>query len=420
MYSYVRAIARLSQDNAHWEDTDLQSMTTYDIATKYNGAYVVLNHPLIVGDVTWNLKDSQQELVMYAGTLSQFLVDLEDTTLPVTAGVPKIDRKHAIFGDAVEAGFIPQCSDFFLGNNGVGLPPDSLDHATLTHEDSPDYVGMRETMLANVNGFYHFTDANSSGFHIVDANKTRMKSNRNYIGLYSFGAIGKMSFERITEDMLVFDKDPEDKIREIHVKCSQVQCGKKAFLVLGGYLLVPDQETLAVTSPGVLSLRAKRYPFAERYHESFETIEMPGISFPNIPDNPGFVVRDRFLEEEFLKAYFTLSQSFVVFLDVEDLIYERDYLERDVAPHTYLQYQNRPRYPLVVGMGRHDVYWQQHEARVWVLRGDRCIRENRMSATLPSEDRPCFDDALVSGHPEEYSSAFFLKMSRETVEIKVE
>lgn len=419
MYSYVRAIAQKNEDNAHWEEVDLKDELLYEIFPKYKGVYIVLSHPIVVGDLTLNLYDLYNELSTYQGTLAQWLVANDDGAIPTTAGVPVIERKHATYCDAHQAGFSVVASNRLLGDNGIGQPVASLPDALVRHPNGIDYEEMRSTMLAQVNGLYHFTDFNSSGYHIIDANKTRMKSNRNYVGLYSFGAIGKMTLEPITEDMLVFEEGTDGLIRQVHVKCKNGLCGKKAFMVLGGYILMPDDATLVVNTPGVMTLKTRRYPFAERYHESYDTIEMPGIDFPKVDDNPGLVVRDLFLKEAFLKAYFTLSQSFVVILDVDELIYEREYVERDKVPHTYLSYKP-PRYPLVVGRGRHDTYWTQEEAQVWVLRGDRCITDTQMSGTVSAAERPYFDDSLYGYRAQTLSQAFLLKISKEEVTIKVE
>lgn len=417
MYTYVRAIAQLNESQAYWLETDLSQVPMNKIAQDYSGAYVVLTHPLILGELTWNMFDGVVDLTKTSETLEAFLVSNGNKTLPVVEGSPIVDRKHAVFGDALAADFTIKASDFTKGDNGENLPDARKPHATLTHAEHTDYVEMHKRMLANVNGFYHRTDANSKGFHIVDANKTRRKSNKNFVGLYSFGPIGQFEIEPITEDMLVFERNAQNEISQVHVKCKNGLCGKKVFIILGGYLNWPDDAGFAVNTPGVLSMQVARYPWAERYFESFETIEMPGVNFPKVSSNPGFVARDYFRSEEFLKAYFTLSQSFMVVVDTPSMIFDREYPEVDQVPFTYFSYK-RPRYPLVVSSGKHEVYWYQEEDGVWLLRGYDGKRKHYMFQTAPLLDMPCFDDSLYKGWAEDLTQAFFLKITKETVEVK--
>lgn len=417
MYTYVRAIAQKNEADAHWEETDLSQMLLIDIAKNYTGAYVVLSHPLVIGDLTLDMFHPSVPLQSYQGTVELFLTANGDGALPTVEGEPIIEKNHAVYGDALGADFRIIRSDFTKGDNGETLPDALRPHATLRHEDDADYLAMHKRMLANVNGFYHLTTANSKGFHIVDANKTRRKSKKNYVGLFSFGPIGQISLEPITEDMVSFERDSQDRIVNVHVKCASEMCGKKAFIVIGGYLSWPDGERINVNTPGVMSVAVRRYPWAERYFESFETIDMPGINLPKVDHNPGFVVRDYFYSEEFLKAYFTLSQSFIVVVDTPSMIYEREYPERDNVPFTYFTYR-RPRYPLVVASGKHEVYWSQEEAGAWVLRGYDGKRKHYMMQTTPEQDRPCFDDGLYGGNPEDFTEAYFLKITKEVVKIK--
>lgn len=419
MYTYQRAIGLARQTNASWQEIDLTNLHLSSLWATYRDVYAVLTHPAEIEELSFRLTDKSVELSLFDGTLPQYLASLGDGSLPTERGVPVINRAHAVYGDVLMTEFIPQTSNYLLGD-GVELGNEDKPHATLTTPESydTDYREMRDNCLVNVNGFYHFTDANSKGLHVVEANKTRTRSGKNFMGFYNFGPIGKLDYAKITPEMLAFEKDQDDVVGRVYVKTGLDFSETTPALVLGGYLILQQDEVLDIVSPGVLSLRMLRYPLLERYHESQPFFDFSEFGQTYDPDDPTKVVENELYSETFLTKYFTMSQSFIVNIEAQGILTERKYPERDGVPNTFMYYE-RPKYPLVVGCGRHDPYWVQEEAGVFQIRCMDSVKSTQMHLKAPRNSRPIADNSLYPGRAQRAGYGYFLSLVKERIEIVV-
>jgi hypothetical protein len=420
MYTFLRAIAVKPGANERWQEVDISTDPINILLTKYRQIYVVLKHTAMLDEMTLNLWDIGAEIQVGQGTISDYLSANGNKTLPTVPGTPVIRRNNAVFRDAFRAGYDVQSIDYNVGE-GVVLDEEHKPHLVVTGYDDPegfDYLTFRKKIMANVNGFYHRTAADNKGFYIVEGNKTRLKSNKNYIGLLSFATFGDLEIQEITTDNLTFEKDETtmlvDKVNLKFDNCDL--CGKTPILVLGGYMMLIDGENLLLANPEILTFKTRKYPFFERYFESKDYLDFGEFDPKHSADNPEWIRVDAFKNEAFLRQYFTMSQSFLVLVDTKHLVVEKAYPEEQTVPHTFMNYEE-PKWPLVVGEGKHEVYWSQYEANSWVMRCHDTYKRNYMFQTVGTSDLVALDNALYLGDAGRYGGGHFLKLIDEEVQI---
>lgn len=422
MYTFNRAIAIELGTNKRWKEVNISTVPTSTLFSKYKQVYVVLTHTTILGELTLDLEDIASDIQANTGTISEYLTRNGNNSLPAIIGSPVIISNQAVFSDALKAGFHVDTIDFNVPDQ-TDVPQDMRPHLVVRPEKEPfgyDYLTFRKRVLANVNGFYHNTAANSNGYYIVDGNKSHLKSGMNYVGLLSFGTMGDLDIHQITEDMLSFVKSPDgDFVDKVYIKFDGCDvCEKMPILILGGYLIPVDNKDVFAVNSKLLSINVQNYPFAERYFESSKYLDFDSFNLTHSGDNDDLMLYSGFRRESYLRKYFTMTQTFLVLVGAKNIVVERAYPECQTVPHSYISYVD-PKWPLVVGEGKHEVYWTRKEKGQWMIRGHDAYRYNYMFRTVPSEKLGYMDNIVFPGKAGVYSPAYFLKMISEKVVIKV-
>ncbi len=420
MYTFVRALAVEPGTNKRWNQVDISKTQTSTLFTTYRQIYAVLTHPLVQEKMTLDLATIAEELQVFSGTISDYLSSIGGKTLETVLGEPAIIRNNAVFSDAYQAGYDVQSIDYTVGE-GVEVPEDRKDHLAVYVPNDPDdydYLTFRKKVVANVNGFYHRSAADSRGYYIVDGNKTRRKSNQGTVGLLSFATFGEIDIEEITEDHLDFEVNPATNLVEmIYLKFNEADLvGKTPILFLGGYMVMVDSDTLFLVNDDVLAFKTLKYPFHERYFESMKHLDFTGFDPIHTADNPTYVSIDALKSEAFLRKYFTMNQSFLILVDTKNLVLGKSYPEVQTVPHTFLSWEE-PKWPLVVGEGKHEVYWKQYEAGCWILRCVDTYRRNYIFQTTSTGSIVALDDQLYLGNAGHSGDGYMLKLIDEEIKI---
>lgn len=430
MYTFVRAIAVEFGSNQRWKEVDISTTPTSTLFTKYREIYAVLTHELVQDELTLKLADVAADLQVNTGTISEYLSSIGNKALPTVMGAPVIMRNNAVYSDAWAAGFHVDTVDYNVASD-VPLPDELKPHLVLTPEADPDdydFLTFRKKVLATVNGFYHRTAADNRGFYIRDGNKTRRKSNENYVGLLSFATFGELEIHEIKDEDLAFELSAvvgqETRVDKVHLKFEACDlCGKTPILFIGGYMVMIDGENLLMTNKDILTLKTLKYPFLERYFESAPYLDFEGFDIVHTNDNPDWVLRSYFKTEEFLRKYLTMEQSFLVLVDTQHLVLEKVYPEKQTVPHTFMYWGDQndgPKWPLVVGEGKHEVYWRQYEAGSWVMRAHDTYKRAYMFHTTAAINAPAVDNTLWLGMAGRYGNGYLLKLIDEEIQIKTQ
>lgn len=422
MYTFIRAIAVQHGYNQRWNEVDISAIPTNILFTQYRQIYAVLTNTSGIDEMTLDLNLISDELQVYTGTISDYLTAIGNNALPTVPGQPVIVSNQAVFSDAFEADYSIN-SVSFLAGAGVELPDEDKPHLAITTEllgtDPFDYLSFRKNVMANVNGFYHRTGADSNGYYIIDGNETCRRGGRNHIGLTSFGTIGELEFLDITDDNLIFDFfDGTTDVDKVHLKYDPALfAGKTPMLILGGYMILVDGKTLLSNMEGVLTFKTRLFPVFERYFESKQFLDFSDFGIVPSPTNPDWIELALFRTEDFYRKLFKMGQSFVVLVDTVHLVIEKTYPELQTVPHTFMTYE-QPKWPLVVCEGKHEVYWSQYESKSWVLTCGDTYKRHYMFRTTATGDLVAIDESLVLSDAGRFSSGYFLKLIDEVVEIK--
>jgi hypothetical protein len=215
-------------------------------------------------------------------------------------------------------------------------------------------------VLANVNGFYHYTDVSERGVFVVDGMKSCLLSGRNELGLLSFLKLGEIKLIPI-EPHMVYKHKSQQKLRyNCFVDAGQDLSQKTVMLVLGGYLHVLDPHNFWRISGSCFGINFDNIPLVDRYYESHKVIDLSSLVLDTTENNPSQINIEQLFSDEVLVRYLSLSQSFFVVLDNQDVFVETLPVKTSPYPGCYTSF-GPPIYPLVIGRGRHEVFWPRKE-----------------------------------------------------------
>ena len=88
MYQYERALVKHRMPNVRYEEKDVRQLSVKALLRDYAEVYLVLTHSALTGKVTLRLSDAVNLLtaVLEGTTVSQWLIDNANTTLPTQVG----------------------------------------------------------------------------------------------------------------------------------------------------------------------------------------------------------------------------------------------------------------------------------------------------------------------------------------------
>lgn len=358
MYQYVSAVAKLVGGNGRWVSAvDANASLTF-IYSHYQKIILILSHPALPNPVSLDLDLLREQLAYSPLSINGWLTANGDNTLPTSGAIPVINTRYAKFSDAVRSGYtITPCN------------PTISPSSTLPIEDKPDllvtkmgadYELMYKHCLVNVDGFYHQTDYSAEGLFVTDGMKACLRGKRNEVGLLSFLALGELSFIPITDEM-IYTQLPEQQLRyNCYVDTGVDVSNKTVMLVLGGYLHFVDPQVFYRISPSAFGINFANIPLVDRYYESQGVLDMSVLGLEKSPNNPEQIAIGELVSDAVLRRYLTMSQSFFVVLDKTEIFLDSIQLTPSPFPGTYTSMIS-PVYPLVVGHGKHEVFWPRKE-----------------------------------------------------------
>ncbi len=354
MYNIIKSVGIKFGINKRWEAVDLNEHNVVDLYKIFRKCYIQLSNgvPPVINCL--DIEDVRFEHSSYPGTFPELLISIGNTALPTTATFPVIDTKIARYRDAFQAGYsVTPVHPLY----GVNAAPENLT-AVMLKRDSPviDYDIFHKHCLISVNGFYHLTDTDKvSGCLVYDAMKSLRISNQNQIGIYSFEGVCSLELIAIKPEM-IHKQDPYEKLSSsAYLQIDKDLTNKSVMLVIGGYLHTVDSNTFTKVGLSDFKIDFKNYQLLDRYYESSNYIDMSSLNLSVTERNLSQISIEEMFSDDKIISYLTLSQSFFVILDNPDIFTNKQYIKRSNMYGMYISYQE-PRYPLVVGLGRHPEY----------------------------------------------------------------
>jgi hypothetical protein len=407
MYTLVSAIGKRKAVGSRWVSVDISDITLNEIYRDYQEVYAVLSNTFYTGNRTLLLSSIKNNAMSTEMTLPEYLTSIGNTTLPVITQLYKIETKWVGYNDAFKAHYKirPTPSN---GHVDSTIPLSERDWLSITRPNT-DYNLFFKSCLISVNGLFHRTDTDGERVYIIDGMKSCRKAGENQMGITSFMKLGELEFLPMTQQMIHRRYSDEPLKQRVYIDIGTAKPGKYPMLVLGGYLYLLDQRSFFQVSDTIYGFNIRNIPWRERFFESRELIDLSSLELEEILHNDNQVVESELYSDSNITKMFTLSQSFLVFIDNPDLFIEYDTLRRSSLANIYTSY-TQPKYPLTLGYGRLGDYWSVKEDGQWSVTVQDNIKWNYIFNTVPEGDLISYDNGVTSWDPFEKSRCQFMRI----------
>lgn len=408
MYELISAIGLPKVGVKRWQTVAISNVPMVSIYSTYESVYLTLKSTFNQNVfLTLDLEKIKSRASVLNDTLSQFLVNNGNTTLPTIQGKYTLQEKYVRYRDAVRAGYKVTPVD----QNGIlnsPTPYSDRDWLALTKQNT-DYHRMQARCLVSVNGMFHLTDTDGSKLLVVDGAKSKRLCGQTNVGVHSFNNVAGLSLIPITDSMIHrrYADTPLSKV--MYIDSGINLNGKTLGIVLGGYLHILDRKTFYRISDSIVAIEFQNYPLLERYFESKKYIDLSSLELDIDEDNPDLVNYPQLTSDSVLRKYATLSQSFLVAIDSLDIFVDREELPTSKIPGTYISY-SQPVYPLFTGYGKISEYWSTEEKPYWSLNVVNDATDNYMFQTFDISNLNNINNVKDPKDPYEHGRAHYLKI----------
>jgi hypothetical protein len=408
MYTITSAMGVKKGIRKQWEPVALNGLNVVEVYAAYRNVWLTLTlatdpTPLYVDlDALTTLHGS------YPGTFSQWLASLAGRALPTRLEGPVFHARSAKFCDAFKAGYvITPVNKANNASESIRLL-DKPDVRLTRTSPVTDYSAFFKHCLVSVNGFYHLSDTDGvKGVVVSEAMTSLRHSRQNQIGLLSFSTMCALQIVPLTQAMLQHTQSGQ-----VNVTLPQDLTGKTVLLVIGGYLHTVDAQMVQRLSQDTFKVDFLRLPLLDRYYESKQYLDLSALGLESTVLNEHQIVNAELFTPAVLNAYLTLSQSFAVILDCEEVYTQKQFIKRTGLPDMYIAY-SEPVYPLVTNLGRHPEYWSTYEDSQYSVTIYDSVVDNRVFNTTQTELLTSVDASRRSTRPGNISPAYFLEIGRD-------
>lgn len=405
MYQLVSAIVKPMDGNGRWRGMDIGNVQLSDLFREFKRVVATLSNPVLPNPVSLDLEPLRNELGGSRMTFNVWLENNGNKTLPTSNEQIVINTRFAMFSDAVRSGYKVTPTHPTISPSSPLPVADKTD--LLVTRAGADYQQIQRHVLANVNGFYHLTDWSTDGLFVVDGMKSCIHSGRNELGLLSFLNLGQLDFISIKKEMIYRHKESQKLRYNCYVDTGVDLSTKTVMLVLGGYLHVLDPRSFFRVSASAFGIDFGQIPLLDRYYESYRVLNLDELGLQKTAANDEQISVTDLFSDAVLTKYLTMSQSFFVVLDNQDIFLETMAVKQSPFPGCYTSFR-QPIYPLVVGRGRHEVYWPRKEHDRYSINIRAAWRGHRNYDTINRKNHRSVSDAHLPVAGYSNSHAHFL------------
>lgn len=397
MYQFNRSVARLIGDEHTWETPDIGVMPCNQIFTKYREIYAVLQNTYIEGALTLDLSKIRTKIETLSMTFDEWLVQNANTALPTTEGIPTVTYLSSRYGDAYDAGYSLKGTDSRYSPEMVVTPEHQVD-ILLSRADT-DYSKLVKNCLFTVNGLFHRASASQDGVYLVKGGECCNLVNDIQVGIFNLQDVS--SFECLSFMSGYFKKpvkllDYKDKI---YIRFPRKLSGKSLFLVLGGFLITPNQGAFKLINDDTLMVNMNRIPYHRFFFETLKRANVDSMALDSTGDDRRSV--KELDSDEAIKQYFLLPHSFLVVLDSQDITV-RESRVGDMGIPGRWEYHTYPQGVLRASDGTHPEYRVLEQEGVFVLAAKPTYRDAVMRETTYAVKEDAIDNGKIgalSNHP---------------------
>lgn len=349
---------------------DMNNRKVRELYSEYSRAYLILTHTATGQTYSLDIADAVDEIFQLSPdiTVGQWMTAIGDGALPVSESIPELKSFAVKYNDVWSSGYDVQAVH---PTGGADIYEDhELHDLRMTRLDT-DYQQFFKNCLVTVSGLLHLVDYDQNGVVVKDGGRTAYISRDNNIGLISFREVGELTCIPI-KDSLVAARSETGYREGIYVKLSEPIGKRSVMLSLGGYLYLNNQH-YRVVNDDTLLIEWWAIDIFKRYVESKSLIDLSALTaLINTNQNHTDAVDLELLHSDAaILTYLTLSQSFVILCDTDNLYVDKHVLEATGLPGRYYSY-TRPSLPMLTSNGFLPAYTAVPERIAFTL----CIPNN--------------------------------------------
>lgn len=412
MYTCIAIKGVLKNGDRSWVDIAVDKLTLRQLFIGYVKLQATLTNKVLPKPVYLDLMAVDSSIASYDITIQNWLNSLGNASLPTTDAPAPTVTKYVRYADAFRSGY------HFLavaGNAGsdVALPEADKTWLRLNKEGmDPTLIG--KTTLGLVNGLYHQTAYDPSGFYIVDAMRSARISRNSLYGLVTFADIGNITQIPIDDTMIYKQKAETPLSYRTFINAKQDLSAGFVFIVIGGYLHPVDNKQITRISDRSFCIDFENIPLLQRFYESRDKIDLSSLKLDVSVFNSNVISRKQFLTDDVIKAYLKISQSFIVVLDNPNVDISYESVNETKTPGVYFSYK-APIWPLVTKSGRHSNYLPSRNRNdtesVYTLRTADSFSRPYLFATTSEEGLNVVDNQTIPFEKVRNAAGFFMKIA---------
>lgn len=328
MYSLVTAVLKERNTNRPWSEVDLNQVTVKDFQNNYVSGYVVLANSSLPGEhivdyMTFLSGNLPQPLVNI--TFVQWLSLIGNRVLPVIKE-PEFAYGEAWYSDAIKAGWKIERAHPISPSNENYTQADLTDGLLVKPSVSMDIYG--DYILTTQNGLLHFSYPTPKGLKVKDLTKSFYSSKKENVGVMSLTDIGKVKQIPITLSNLIPVDLTDNMMREFHVDCDMDLTGKTVWISIGGYLHTDVSEVfISNRERGLVGVNLSKVDIPKRIAHSSTLIDLSSLGIFKEDWSPTLFDLNELKSQVVMQRYLTLSQSFIIIIDTQNISVEIEQLE---------------------------------------------------------------------------------------------
>lgn len=412
MYTLIRAVGKPRTTQHRWVDVEVADTAMSKLYSDYDKLYLILTNPFIPNEVTLDIDEIRHQYSTSNLTVTEVLVETGNKNLPTINTIPQVTNKYLRYADAFQAGY-----KVTPVNKGKAIDadiPKGDKESLYVTKANLDYQLFKDHCVCLVNGYLHYTDVNDQGIWVVDGMKSNNYSGHATLGILSFKELGKIKSIGFKPDMIYKLADETTYGQQLVIDVGESITDKTLILVIGGYMHILDKRSFTTYNDTSILVNTVNLPIAERFHESRQWLDFSELPYiKNSNNESAFNITDFFSDENIL-AYFTMSQSFIILLDNNEVFVEREFIRRPPTPKlAIIPNDNKgevPNLPLTHMTGRMANYWAREDKGHWAIHLDDNQWSQRNYWTIRDNLIEAKSDHELPGNEVELSRVAFLKI----------
>lgn len=410
MYKLINAHCLSRSVGSQWQKIDISKSLVSSVFNTFREVFLIIYDSFIDAEVIVNIETFRVAYSSMNVTVQEMLDIHSGLPLEITNTLPSTEIRYAKYSNAVKAGY-----KFEFTKAGYNLDyeqnSDYYKDLKLTRPGTDtDMHLIHSHCLVTVNGFVHDTDSDNTAAYVYDGATTMRIARDNKIGILSFLDIGRLTKIRFKEDSLMPARIDGTMKERVLIKLDEDIEDDNFLLVLGGYIIFPEEGVFWKHSDKSYYLDITKLPYIERLMESREFIDISslGISIPDFNEN-AIDVNDPYTDTV-IKKYFLLSQSFFVRVGCKTILTTKFSMNRINTPGSFVLYQ-APVYPMFVHNGRMVEYWSQQQGERWSVTVPDSYHRNYALSYRQKSNTQHVDDTLMAQNPIYHRGGLMLEIA---------